>query len=348
MSTVDMRPVEVDRIESELRRLWREQAGARPGGEPLLLARTLNLIVYSPDAPHEEIPALLDPLVVEHPARVIAIHPAPGKSAHAWISTAHMHAVAPGRCIGRELITIECGPEAHRKLRSLVLPLLVADTPVYLWWRGRPGFGADLFEDLASAADRVIIDSDALASPVDDLARLASAVPQIGKAVTDLAWARLTAWRQLAAQFFESPATSSYLPRVRSMVVEYGGELPAHALLLTAWLASRLEWRARSRTRQPLALDLQGPQAVHVEFRPNAQGRGVAALQLAADDARFSIRRTAQGFVTSSEIGGKALKRHVPRTDESETQMISRELDLPGRDRLYEDALAMVRTLLER
>ncbi len=344
--SLETRCVDVRRIEPELRRLWREQARARPAAEPLLRARTLNLIVYSPDAPHEEIPALLDPLVVEHPARVIAIHPVHGKPAQAWISTAHMHAAA-GRCIGRELITIECSPEAHRELHSVVLPLLVPDLPVCLWWRSRPGFGAELFEDLARAADRIVIDSDALANPLDNLPGLARAIVQTRGAVSDLAWARLTPWRHLAAQFFESPTASPYLRRLHSVGLEYGGELPSHALWLSGWLASRLGWERGSLTRAPFALHLQAAQPVHVEFRQAASGQGLVALRLAADEAEFMIARSAQCFVTIAKIGGQVLRRRVPRTDESETQMISRELDLPGHDRLYEEALAMMRALLE-
>ncbi len=338
----DARAVDVRHIEPELRRLWREEAGAPPHGEPLLRARTLNLVVYSPESPREQIPALLDPIVVEHPARVIAIHPAPGKPAQAWISTKHM-----GRCIGRELVTIECSPEANRELRSVVLPLLVPDLPVFLWWRGRPGFGVGLFEDLARAADRIIIDSDALESPLDELAELARAASVVRGAVSDLAWARLTPWRQLSAQFFESSATSPYVERLNYIALEYGGELPAHALLLCAWLASRLGWQRGALTRNPLAFEFHGPQRVHVEIRRSQEPRGVAALRLSANGAEFTVTRLPQGFATTTAIAGNVLERQVPCTDESETQMISRELDLPGRDRLYEEALAAIRGLLQ-
>lgn len=352
MTTMEAREVDVRNIEGELQRLWREQADASPErGEPLVSVRTLNLVVYSPETRHEDIAALLDPLVAEHPGRVIAIDAVPGAPSQAWISATPARTMGAGRCIGRELITIAAPPEAHRELRSVVVPLLVPDLPVYLWWRGRPGFGVKLFDDLARVADRIIIDSAELEDPRSELPGLAEAVHAAESAVSDLAWARLTSWRQLVSQFFDAPNCSPFLNRLRDVVVESEGELQSEAVLLAAWLASQLGWQPFAMyPGAPFSLELRhGGNPVRIDFRhgPSSQ-RGLSRLQLATGDATFGVARTPEpGFVTTSEIDGKTLHRRVPQAEEDETQMINRELDLPGHDLLYEHALAMARAMLE-
>ncbi len=346
----ELRPVEIGSIESELQRIWREQAGDAHKNDALLAVRTLNLIIYSPECAREDIGSMLDPIVVEHPARVIAIRPASGDEPHAWISVARMRSAGPRNAIGRELISIAAAPEGHRQLRSVIVPLLVHDLPVYLWWRGRPGFGDKLFDDLARAAGRVIIDSDALEDALRDLPAVAQAVPGNAVAFSDLAWARLTPWRQLAAQFFSAPPTGSYLRRLNHIVIEYGGGLQTRAVLLAAWLASRLGWQPVRFEREPLALVCRGDQDIRIEFHQVDAPAGLRTLRLSAADATFTVMRWRETgcFTTASEGAVGALRRRVPQHSESETEMISRELDLPGRDRLYEEALAMARALLER
>lgn len=348
MITTELRPVDIREIEPELRRIWREQAREH-GNDPLVCVRTLNLIVYSPAGDRTDIPSLLEPLVAEHPARVIVLQTAPGDSPRAWVSAAHVRCMT-GRCIGRELIAVTARPEDHRELRSIVLPLLVHDLPVYLWWRGRAGFGLDLFEDLVGAADRIIIDSDEVDDAVAELPRVARAVPGIEGAVSDLAWARLTPWRQLAAQFFTAPPATSYLRRLSNVVLEYGGALPSRAVLLAAWLANRLGWRPSAMNRSPFSLELRGSEGpVRIDFDQTASEGGILSLRLSAEDAAFTITRVPKTgcFVTISDIGGQTLHRRVPQRDESEAQMINRELNLPGHDVLCEQAMALARALLE-
>ncbi len=344
-----LKPVEIGNIEDELQRLWREQADESQDEHALLAVRTLNLIIYSPESAREDIGSMLDPLVAQHPARVIAIHARPGGSPHAWVSAARVRSVGPRACIGRELISIAASPEAHRQLGSVILPLLVHDLPVYLWWRGRPGFGLGLFEDLARAADRVILDSDALDDPLRGLPPMAHKVPAINAAFSDLAWARLTPWRQLTAQFFSAPPMASGLRKLNSVAVEYGGPLQSRAVLLAAWLASRLEWQAVRVEREPFALECRGEQDIRIDFCQVDAPAGLRTLRLICGDARFTVTRLRETgcFTTDTEGAAGTLHRRVPQRNETETEMISRELDLPGRDRLYEQALAMARALLE-
>src|SRR5207245_817158 len=80
------------------------------------------------------------------------------------------------------------------------------DLPVILWWPGRPQFDNPLFDDLCELADRLVIDTDEGFDDADlkrllEVARRHKAQASIG----DLNWARLIAWRHVAAQLLDMP-----------------------------------------------------------------------------------------------------------------------------------------------
>ncbi|MSS46560.1 glucose-6-phosphate dehydrogenase assembly protein OpcA [Cutibacterium sp. WCA-380-WT-3A] len=109
---------------------------------------------------------------------------------------------------------------------SVILPLLLPDSPVIAWW---PYSGpADLATDpIGALADRRITDSAADNDPCKALVRRAT---HLTEGDSDLCWARTTGWRALAAAALDQhPAT------VKSARVESAAN-NAPAMLLTAWL----------------------------------------------------------------------------------------------------------------
>ena len=66
-------------------------------------------------------------------------------------------------------------------------------------------------------------------------------------AVSDLSWTRLTPWRRLIAQFFDSPSLQPYLDRLTAVDIEHDAGSAAQALLLAGWLAARLGWRPEAK-----------------------------------------------------------------------------------------------------
>src|SRR4030095_11770921 len=48
---------------------------------------------------------------------------------------------------------------------AVVLPLLLPELPVFTWWEGTPPFGEEVFAELTSVTDPLIVDSAALESP---------------------------------------------------------------------------------------------------------------------------------------------------------------------------------------
>jgi glucose-6-phosphate dehydrogenase assembly protein OpcA len=127
-----------------------------------------------------------------------------------------------------------CGEVIELRLRgnrvqapaSIVLPLAIADLPVFCRWRGEPPFGEAPWEQMVGVADRVIVDSSEWDEPrFDELCEVFGRT-----AITDIAWARLRDWRlELANRW----------PEIREQEIRISGPR-TEAALLRGWLAARL------------------------------------------------------------------------------------------------------------
>lgn len=115
---------------------------------------------------------------------------------------------------------------------SVVLPLLLPDSPVAVWWPCDPP--ADPAADpLGALAQRRI--TDAAAARTRKRAAMASQCAAYTRGNTDLAWTRLTPWRALLAAALDQQPL-----RVRSATVTAESVSPS-AELLVAWLHDRLK-----------------------------------------------------------------------------------------------------------
>jgi glucose-6-phosphate dehydrogenase assembly protein OpcA len=110
---------------------------------------------------------------------------------------------------------------------SIVLPLLISDVPVFCRWRGEPGFGEPAWEQLVGVVDRLIVNSTEWETL--RFGELAASFDLT--AISDIAWARLHAWRVVLA---------SYWPGIKEQTIHISGP-PAEATLLHGWLVSRLD-----------------------------------------------------------------------------------------------------------
>src|SRR5204862_5092811 len=129
-----------------------------------------------------------------------------------------------------ETIRIRLGGTAATVPASVVQPLLIADLPVFLRWRGLPQFGEDHFEGLVDAVDRLIVDSTEWPDLPASYTQLDPIFDRV--VVSDIAWARTSRWRPQLASLW--PGISS-VKRIRVI----GTEAQAH--LLAGWLRSRLD-----------------------------------------------------------------------------------------------------------
>ncbi|RZU28476.1 glucose-6-phosphate dehydrogenase assembly protein OpcA [Streptomyces sp. BK022] len=120
--------------------------------------------------------------------------------------------------------------EVSDQADSVVLPLLLPDAPVVVWWPVNSPI--DPAEDpLGALAQRRVTDTYAAEQPVRELAARAETYTP---GDTDLAWTRITPWRSMLAAALDQVDCE-----VRSVEVE-GEEFNPSCELLAMWLADRL------------------------------------------------------------------------------------------------------------
>ncbi|MFJ9381287.1 glucose-6-phosphate dehydrogenase assembly protein OpcA [Streptomyces sp. NPDC101455] len=130
-----------------------------------------------------------------------------------------------------ETVVLRTYGEVSDHADSVVLPLLLPDAPVVVWWPGdAPEVPAK--DPLGALAQRRITDLYAAANPLEALdARTRAYAP----GDTDLAWTRLTPWRSMLAAALDQAKS-----KITSGAVESEADNPA-AELLARWLEARLK-----------------------------------------------------------------------------------------------------------
>ncbi|HEY4990480.1 MAG TPA: glucose-6-phosphate dehydrogenase assembly protein OpcA, partial [Nakamurella sp.] len=114
---------------------------------------------------------------------------------------------------------------------SVVVPLLLADAPVVVWWPGEaPETPAE--DPIGMLAQRRITDAASARRPV---AQLAKRRDSYRPGDTDLSWTRITRWRGLLASTLDQPPHD----KVTGATVAGSADSPS-ADLLAAWLALAL------------------------------------------------------------------------------------------------------------
>jgi glucose-6-phosphate dehydrogenase assembly protein OpcA len=303
--------VDTQAIESALRRLWAE---GRQEDRGVVRACMANLVVYAgtPAAADEAALAIAE-ITATHLVRAIVLVSdvtAAAPALRAWLSAHCQLPKASGLRVCCEQVRLEAAGEAVDHLPSAVLPLLVPDLPVIVWWMGDPPFGASLFEQLIETADRLLVDTHSFEEPTFSLARLAALVRQRSGhlAVSDLNWARLAPWQDQLAQAFDSAETLPYLDRADRMTVHYlrrSGEhgVPEEALLLAGWFLNRLGWK------QPPALT----RIAHGHFRGRLRRAGREfALEIAPREIEVPAEQASRaGLLLTVEVRATLAEREA-------------------------------------
>ena len=364
-----LRPVPVRAVEGELTRLWEQAARTRdaPGGPGALRARTMNLVVCAgAGADPADLTLLLAEIMAAHPCRALLLLEEPGGGAgvRATLGPLCHRAAAGGALVCGEQVLLAAGGEGRRAAAGAALSLLVPDLPVILWWRGGAPEADERFARLADVADRILLDSARLGGAGPGLGGLADLVERYrSAALGDLQWGRLTPWRSLTAQFFDPPEMRPYLTRLAEVTMAFG---PApsgrgQALLYTGWLGGRLGWRGTGEAwreadgTMEATLAREGG-AVRLLLTPGGAGsaEGLVGVTIVAEGeppARFRLERAADGVcvVTEAEHAGRPiLTRTVCIEEPGEAALVEQDLRLPGRDRIFEEALRAAAALAPR
>ncbi|AOR30816.1 glucose-6-phosphate dehydrogenase assembly protein OpcA [Streptomyces fodineus] len=130
-----------------------------------------------------------------------------------------------------ETVVLRTYGEVSEHADSVVLPLLLPDAPVVVWWPvDAPDAPSE--DPLGALAQRRITDLYAFERPMEVLQTRAR---NYAPGDTDLAWTRLTLWRSMLAAALDQARV-----RITSAAVEAEGDNPS-AELLARWLEARLK-----------------------------------------------------------------------------------------------------------
>ncbi|HTX34538.1 MAG TPA: glucose-6-phosphate dehydrogenase assembly protein OpcA [Bryobacteraceae bacterium] len=233
-----------DRILKELADLWVSlgKQGDAEHGVGVLRACSMTLVVLAEES--DDASALgetLAALMPEHPARTMVVRLQGGGErvlgdrvyAQCWMPFGQR------RQICCEQVEITASDAALGDLPSVVLPLAVPDLPLIVWCRSARLLAMPDFHDIAAMAGKVVIDSAEMPDGLAALRKLAGAAER-NVLLGDLAWTRLTRWREMLSQVFENRAYLDQLPGVQNVRVSFGAKLETSAWYMAAWLQNAL------------------------------------------------------------------------------------------------------------
>jgi glucose-6-phosphate dehydrogenase assembly protein OpcA len=223
--------VTIAQIERELARLRTESS--EEGAQPNLRTSVMTHIAWAPPEWRGAAEVTLAGMAERHPSRTILLVPDPDAGSNridASVALETFAIPASDRRLVSEVVELRLLGTRAQAPASIVLPLLISDLPVFLRWRGQPGWRSPELEQLVAVVDRLIVDSTEWEELPYAYGRLLELFPLV--AVSDIAWARTSRWRRLLAGLWPDIAGVRTV-RVRGTA--------AQALLIAGWLRSRLE-----------------------------------------------------------------------------------------------------------
>ncbi|MBO1331872.1 glucose-6-phosphate dehydrogenase assembly protein OpcA [Streptomyces sp. VRA16 Mangrove soil] len=205
-----------------------------------------------------------------------------------------------------ETVILRMYGEVGKHADSVVLPLLLPDAPVVVWWPvDAPDEPAK--DPLGALAARRITDAYAVEDPI---AALAARARSYAPGDTDLAWTRLTPWRSMLAAALDQART-----QIVSAAVESEADNPS-AELLARWLGARL--------RVPVA-------------RVTTDGPVVTAVRLGTANGDIVIDRP-DGPLATLTLPGQP-ERTLALKVRTTSELIAEELRRLDADEMYAVAL---------
>ncbi|HEY2799553.1 MAG TPA: glucose-6-phosphate dehydrogenase assembly protein OpcA [Chthoniobacterales bacterium] len=342
-------PVEIEKIDRELKKLWEEAAGAKTR------ASLINLAVYSeqPDSLGKNT-ALVSQITENSACRaiVIAANPSASESeVEAWIS-AHCHLSQAGKKeICSEQLSFSLRGRAAGLLPNIVFAQLDSDLPLSLWWQEE--FSSPMDPQLWAWVDRVIYDSQKWSNFGEQMSLVRTAQEEARQRIVlcDLNWIRLVHLRIALAQFFDHPATHHHLDELVSLEIEHAPEFRSTALLLAGWLAAQLGWENASGSRGSPGFEKKADDSVRkidVKLTEKA-GEPIGSVVVRSDTAEFRVVHKVGADLLEVNFGrtqGRRMQQVLPAGKGDVVSLVKEELMRGGPHSVYLRAVERVRDLL--
>jgi glucose-6-phosphate dehydrogenase assembly protein OpcA len=343
--------------------------GRSAGSHPCLS----NLVIYTEDESDAELMSgTIAEYVVRQPCRVLlaVAQPRSPQRAMEFAVSTHTYSDGSGRSVTCDQITLRAAGAAVKELASAVQPLLVADLPTFIWWRGIFLTQRVLVEQFFTFADRFIYDGVGWSNLHFTVLQVADFVTKYGDKVafTSFNWSRLRPWREGVADFFDAGMYEKEVWDIQQVRIEFmslpGSEegYQFRALLMVAWLAVQLDWEPisgrpglehasiefRDRKGDPVLADLvmlpqSGPTSQGLQDVVLTAGTGAEAHEFIVE--REHAERLM--ILRHKDATSESVLRTVPHADSSVADLLHRELGRRTRNRVFEKAFKMASTLLE-
>jgi glucose-6-phosphate dehydrogenase assembly protein OpcA len=267
----------------------------------------LNLIIMTDEAGQHDAVRAASQAGREHPCRILGVIARERRAPSRLDAEIRSGEGTPGQTVLLRLY----GPMGEHA-DSVIMPLLVPDTPVVTWWHGTiPSVPSA--EPLGQLAQRRVTDA---ARASDPAAALATLTAGYRPGDTDLSWTRATPWRSLLA------ATADQLDDPITGGVVIAEDHNPTADLLAAWLTSKLG--------VPFARD-------------NSAGPGITDVLLETPTGLVTISRPDGRLATLSRPGQP--DRHVALHRREVPELVAEELRRLDPDEIYREALAAVASI---
>jgi glucose-6-phosphate dehydrogenase assembly protein OpcA len=271
---IDLPDTTVSQIAKQLVKV-REEGGA------VALGRVLTLLIVARNGVAEAAIDAANDASREHPMRVIVLVTGEGD--------AHLDAQirVGGDAGASEVVVLHAFGDAASNAESLVTGLLLPDAPVVTWWPDEAPTDAAA-SPLGRIAQRRI--TDAATSP-DVRDRLALLGKTHAPGDTDLAWTRLTHWREQLAAVLDQPPYE----RVTAVEVRGAAASPSTALL-AAWLRMALD--------VPVSWSYEEPEHWH---------EGIKSVRLTRASGDILLERPTPGVAILTQPDQPDHELHLPR-----------------------------------
>ncbi|MCL1472829.1 glucose-6-phosphate dehydrogenase assembly protein OpcA [Argonema antarcticum] len=310
-----------------------------------------------------------DAIAAANPCRILALCPMAGEDEGV---TAQVSAYCPvqkqtgNSLICCEYITLRGTEAAIERIAGMLPALLIGDLPKFLWWKATPDLENSLFKRLSESCNSIIIDSSHFNDPAAELLQVQSLL-ESGIPISDLNWRRLAAWQELSAEAFDPPERRASIKEIDRVTLDYEKGNPTQPLMYLGWLASRLQWQPVSHQQEGGDYDIKRIQFMAADGRqieaelaaiPTADSGDIPgdliALRLTSTNMNAdccTVLCSETGGCMRMEAGGGAqscrIQQVTPLFDQKAENLLGQQLQRWGRDRLYEESMAVTAAILK-
>lgn len=270
----------------------------------MALGRVLTLVVVVQDADAGEAIDVANQASRQHPCRIIVVIPGDKRGKNRLDAQIRLG----GDAGASEIVVLRLYGQLAAHGPSVVVPLLLPDSPIVAWWPGEAP--DDVARDpIGAMAGRRITDAAQHRNPRLMLRKRATTY---APGDSDLAWTRVTNWRGLLAAALDQPP----FEQITGGMVAGAPDSPSSDLL-AAWISFRLK--------------------VPVSRVSTPRGSGISSVRLERASGPVDLVRPGDTVATLSQAGQPDRRINLPRRGLAEC--LADELRRLDPDDTYEDAL---------